>query len=270
MTLLRKIDEMTRRRLAFVICTVAVLSFHNSFSQSKVDSLTNRIEVLEDYKTNIQQLYNISAAQLKTYVDQQIDQKVKDTEEQKRTLNLLLYFGVPATLMGLIVVYFGAIGRAKKLIISRIETIVEHKREDLIKLIETQEYDTKLKKSKKILVLSANEDCQEITKKLFRKFGFTEVKFRVVQSYQEFNDYDLIVFNDYDKSFSQPLISEFIQNAKGDEVGFVAYTTNNLQRDPKLNFSNSPFTLYHNILSTLKFNEILKISISDYLNSNDE
>lgn len=43
-----------------------------------------------------------------------------------------------------------------------------------------------------------------------------------------------------------------------DDICFVAYTTKTLDRNPRLNFANSKFTLYHSILTTLSFVESVK------------
>jgi hypothetical protein len=243
-----------------ILCTLGIVFFTEVFAQNKpIDSLKARVTVLENYKTNIEQLYTINAEKLNKHVNDTVDKKVEDIDEAKRILKWLLLIGVPATILGLLTVYFGAVKKARKIIVERIETIVEHKREDLIKLIETQEFDTKLKNTKKLLVLSANDAANEKVKETFSKLRFKTVNFRVVTQYTAFADYDLIIFNDFDGLFSQAVIDDYIANIPDEDVSFVAFTTKNLTRNPRINFSNSPFTLYHSILSTLKYTEILKV-----------
>lgn len=232
----------------------------SAFPQSKIaDSLGKRISNLEDYKANIEQLYNINSEKLTKHIDEKMAEKVKDIEEAKRLLNWILILGSLATIVGLPAVYFSAIKKTRKIILERIENIVEHKREDFIRLIETQEFDTKLKNTKKLLVLSANEETNNRIKETFTKLRFKEVNFRVVDKYIEYTNYDLIIFNDADGSFRQEIITEYVHNTPNEDISFVVYTIKNLNRHPRINFSNSAFTLYHSILSTLKYTEILKV-----------
>lgn len=230
-------------------------------SQDKrIDSLETRIKYLEDYKNNIDQLYMINSEKLSKNINDKFDEKIKDIDDAKRILNLLLFIGIPGTVIGLLAVYVGAINKAKKIITNKIVNIVEQKREDLIKLIETQEFDSKLRKSKRLIVLSPNPESNDQIKNIFKKFKFQEVIFRVINQYTQMDNFDLIIFNDYDGSLSQEIINEYIEKISDDEVSFVAYTTKNLHRNPRINFSNSPFTLYHSILSTLKYSELQKIT----------
>lgn len=237
--------------------------FDFASSQTKVDTLQQRVKVLEDNRSNMEQLYKISEEKLSGHIDDLIRDKMKDVDEQKRILSMLVFVGVPGTIIGFLLVYLGAIKKAKKFIIDKIEKIVEHKREELIKLIETQEFDSKLRKIKRIMILSTSEEAQGKIKQIFDKFKFQKVNYRIVTEYKDYPDNDLIVFNDYDESFEPDVITEFITKAKNEEIGFVAYTSRKLQGNPRLNFSNAPFTLYHNVLSTLKYSEILKVTESN-------
>lgn len=243
-----------------ILSTAGILFFSIGIAQNKpIDSLKTRITVLENYKENIVQLYTINAEKLTKHIDEAVDEKVEDIDDAKKILNWLLFLGIPATILGLIGVYVSAVRKARKIIVARIETIVEHKREDLIKLIETQEYDTKLKNTKKLLVLSTNDSANEKVKETFSKLKFKTVNFRIVNQYTAFNDYDLVIFNDSDGSFSQAVIDDYINNTPDEDVSFVSYTIKNLTRNPRINFCNSSFTLYHSILSTLKYTEILRV-----------
>lgn len=223
-------------------------------------SLSLRVHNLEEYRANLEKLYQLSAKELNQAVDAKIDEKTKDLTEAHKTLSLLLWVGVPGTMIALLGVYFGATIKAKKMMVEKIEKIVEHKREEIIRLIETQEFDTRLRKTKKLMVLSSTEKAQDLIKAFFTRVQFSSVNYRIVGTYQDFGDYDLIVFNDCGDQFDENIIDEYLKNAKNDDVSFVAYTSRQLKRDPRLNFSNSQFTLYHSILSTLKYAEILKLT----------
>jgi len=239
---------------------ILLLFFSNNVnSQTDTNSLSTRVKVLENNWSAVHEEYNLNIAKLDSSIDDKISNRVSEINDAKRQLDLLTYFGLPITIASIIGLYFLALKKAKKFVVDKIENIVEHKREEIINLIETQEYDSRLRKNKKLLVLSPDEDSQEKIKLFIDKLKFNNVKYRPIDKYQKFEDYDLIIFNDHYTSFNQDLITEFITNIEEEHINFVAYTKNKLAPNHRLNFSNSPFTLYHSILSTLKYGEILKI-----------
>ncbi len=250
---------MRKFKRIFLLTFMALVCSFSNAQRSLDSSFESRIKNLEEYKGNVEQLYNINAEKLTKYIDEEVRKKSSDIDEAKKILNWLLYLGLPATILAIVGLYYNAVRKTKKLIQERIENIVEHKREEFVKLIETQEYDTKLKNTKKLLVLSSNGISNEKIKVLFSKLKFKNVIYRVVTEYAAFNDSDLVIFNNEDGSFSQAIIDDYITNTPDEDISFVAYTNVNLTRNSRINFSNSPFTLYHSVLSTLKYTEILKI-----------
>lgn len=253
-------DRMLKRSI--LIFSLALIQLPAFGEDKKNDPLEQRVIKLEDYQNNLDKLYEINAASLKKDIEAATKEQVKDIEDTKRTLSWLLYFGLPLTIVSLLGVYFSAIRKARKIILEKIEDIVEHKREEIIKVIESQEFDSKLKRTKSIVVLSTSETANDEIKKVLSKLKFSKLKFRIVSEYVEVDDYDLIIFNDYDGSFSQAVIDDYLTNLSDEDLCFVAYTTKSLTRNSRINFSNSQFTLYHSILSTLKYSEILKITES--------
>jgi len=246
-----------RHFLLAIFLFISVAGFNQ---KSDTISLSLRIKNLEEYRENLEKIYQLRSEELNKTINEKIDAKTKEVTEANKTLSLFLLIGIPATLGGLVIVYFGATMKAKKMMIEKIEKIVEHKREEIIRLIETQEFDTKLRRTKKLMVLSPTEEAQESIKPFFSKVKFENVNFRIVSAYQDFSEYDLIVFNDHNSPFDEDIIQEYLNNAKNEDTTFVAYTSRQLKRDHRMNFSNNRFTLYHSILSTLKYAEILKLT----------
>jgi hypothetical protein len=229
-------------------------------AQAKHDSISlpERVSRLEDYKADLKLQYDNNAGKLEAEIKRGYDEKLEKIDESMRLLKILGYGGLPVTIIGLLTIYFSGIRKARKFVVDKIENVVEHNRSSIISIIESEEYDTKLRGMKKLLVLSPNQESEEKIKLLFTKFRFKQVKYRVVEAYQEFNDFDLIIFNNESRDMSGELIKEYLTNNLDDDAAFVAYTTINLDRDPRLNFSNSPFTLYHSILSTLKYSSHIR------------
>lgn len=72
-----------------------------------------------------------------------------------------------------------------------------------------------------------------------------------------------MIFNTPKGQVSQEKIDELMQLTDDEDHHYVAYSTERLTPNSRLNFSNSLFTLYHNILSTLKYSEIAKLIDED-------
>lgn len=149
--------------------------------------------------------------------------------------------------------FWGVNKRIKKAIDDKITTIVEEKREDIIKLIKNQSFDRILKETKKILIISKTEDSQNNIKKIVLGMGFKNLIFRQLNTTRNIPENDLVVFNNIDGNFSQNEIDKIVKLDKREDSCFVAYTLKQLDRNPRMNFANSKFTLYNAILTTLTF-----------------
>ncbi len=244
-------------KFILLICCVTIWS--NSLAQNdsaKIASVEQRLRYLEDYKANIDNYSKVETHKAVEAAKMQIDDEYKNV---RNIFLIILGLGIPATLYGIYMMFWGMNKKIKTAINERIETIVEQKREEIIKLVSNQEFETRLKAQKKILVISANESSQEEVKHTMSKFKFKNVIYRVNGSFDEFPDHDLIVFNNADGDLSQQNIKDIITSNTDEDACFVAYTTKQLDRNPRLNFANSKFTLYHSLLTTLSYVESIKI-----------
>ncbi|MGN6638025.1 MAG: NARF domain-containing protein [Mucilaginibacter sp.] len=251
-------------RLLKPLLAVITLALTLSSSQAKqrdhrVDSLEARIKNLEEYKANIDNVSTANNENLKKYVDDEIKKGLDQVDDAKKMITWILFLGLPVTVGSIIVAYYSATKKAKKFVIDKIETIVEGKREEIIRLIETETFDTKLRNTKKLLIISGDQESEESLKKFMAKLKFKNVVYRIVGSFENVPEHDLMIFNTPDGNLSQETINEFMAQTDDEDICYVAYTTKNLTRDSRLNFSNSRYTLYHNILSTLKYAEIARL-----------
>ncbi|RYE12386.1 MAG: hypothetical protein EOP34_10945 [Rickettsiales bacterium] len=227
-----------------------------SKSDARIETLEKRVQQLENYKGNIDNLSKIQSENLKKHVDDEIKKGMDKIDDAKTMITWILSLGLPATLISIAVGYFSAIRKAKKFVIDEIETVVEGNRDEIIRLIETEAFDTKLRNTKQLLVISGDEESEENLKKIMAKFKFKHIKYRRAESVDNIPDHDLMIFNSLEGNLSQEVINQFMQNTEDEDTCYVAYTTKQLDRDPRLNYSNSRYTLFHSILSTLKFAEI--------------
>lgn len=239
--------------MIFIMINCGLLFAVNS--PDKVVELEKRISYLEDYKSNIDNLSKIEIQKAKDELQKELDAKFEDVEI---LLKLILLLGVPTTLWGFYMAIWGIKKKVKKLIDDKIETIVEQKREEIIKLVSNQEFEARLKNTKKILVISPTEEAQDEVKKTMSNFKFKNLVFRINNTFNEIPEHDLIVFNNIDGDFPQEEINNIMFEESDEDICFVAYTTKTLDRNPRLNFANSKFTLFHSILITLSFVESIK------------
>jgi hypothetical protein len=246
----------------FSIFLLILTAYNINAQKNNTDSISIslRLERLENFQSNEKEAEPLRKEKLEKFVTDAINENNKDIEGSKKLLSFVLFIGLPITLLSLIGLYFGAIKKARKEVKDKIEGIVEKNRDELIRLIDSQEFDTKLRTNKRILVLGASDVANTDLKSIMEKMKFQNLRFRTVNNYTAFQDYDLIVFNNGDGTFPQQVITDYIIREGNDHIAFVAYTTKNLDRHDKLNFANSRFTLYHNILNTLKYSEVLKLT----------
>jgi hypothetical protein len=224
---------------------------------NKINNLENRVKHLEEYKTDIDLYSKTAVLGIKNDSNSEIKAQFKNIEEAKMLLYILLAMGLPTTLWGVYMMFWGITKKTNKLISEKIETIVEHKREDLIKLFDSQEFDTRLRNTKKILVISGTIESQESIQNLIKRLNFKTVIYRVAERDTNLPEHDLLIFNDWEGNLGQNFIDSILQNTDDEDVSFVAYTNQRLTPDHRLNFSNNRYTLYHSMMSTLKYSEIL-------------
>jgi hypothetical protein len=254
-----KINYIDMRKLKLIAIIFSLMIQSNMlFAENTTDKtieLEKRITYLEEYKSNIDNLSKIEIQKAKDELKKELDSKYEDVEN---LLKLILILGIPTTLWGFYMAIWGIKRKVQKLIDDKIETIVEQKREEIIKLVSNQEFETSLKNTKKIVVISPTEDAQDEVKKTMSNFKFKNLIFRINNTFNEIPEHDLIIFNNIDGEFSQIEIDNIMAEESDEDVCFVAYTTKNLDRNARLNFANSKFTLYHSILTTLSFVESIK------------
>lgn len=238
---------MTNRKIYGLILSLFTFSF--AFSQVdslRLKNLEMKVNLMEEYKSNIEQYSKIQLERNK-------DELKNETEKVFIILAILSIIGLPSTIYTIYMMFWGVNKRIKRAIDDKITTIVEEKREDIIKLIKNQSFDRILKETKKILIISKTEDSQNNIKKIVLGMGFKNLIFRQLNTTRNIPENDLVVFNNIDGNFSQNEIDKIVKSDKREDSCFVAYTLKQLDRNPRMNFANSKFTLYNAILTTLTF-----------------
>lgn len=227
------------------------------FSFAKDDSLTlgdidKRLSLLEQYKENM-------ASEAKIEYNKSIKEIDEDVSE--KTSTLIWTFGSFAVLalaaLGINALNYWKINeKINKKVNEKIEEITERKREDIISVVKDEEYERRLKQIKKILVISSSSEAQDQVKHTFDRFDFKNVKFRIKDNFQTIPENDIIVFNNLNGELEQEYIDDIVEQIGDEDKCYIGYTTANLARHEQFNFANSRFTLYNNLLNTLKFADL--------------
>lgn len=240
--------------LILIILAINVSIFGQSDS-ARFKELEMKVKLIEEYKSNIEQYSKIELEKHKSELKENFE---NDYRNIRNLFVFILIIGIPSSISGIYFMFWGLNKKIKKIVGEKIESIVELKREDIIRLIDNQTFDRKIKETKKILIISETEDAQEDIRSTMSKMGFKKLIFRLTKTTSVWPENDLIIINNIDGEFSQADINQIIDENKDEDTFFVAYTSKQIERTSKMNFANSKFTLYHAILSTLAFISSIK------------
>ena len=195
---------------------------------------------------------------LKNY-GQRVDAQIRDLQTFKNMM-LTLGFG---TLLALGISTFGLFRWSDKKIKKKVRRIVNRDPELLGRLIDQADKDRRIREKLKILLVGkGGMEAWGIVKQL----GFRELEAAVFpagaeldeNAFREFqeNQYDLIVF---DRLAGKEIDAYIEHSAKGVFVGFSPDRVI-VQRNDRINFANSPMTLYTRILEAARYQELKKKS----------
>jgi hypothetical protein len=231
------------------LITISVHALGNDRSDS-LESIYQRVTQLENYKNNVQILYEASEKELSTQVNRELDSAKTEIKELSKKYDILIQYGIPGTAVALIFLIWGGKKYVRKKIETEISSIVNQGREDIISLIHEHQIENKIRKENKIIVLSLSDKEEREIRKFFKdlKFNLSNLTFKIDNQFHSYTKGSLVVFNMLEPS----IIKGYLRNAKDDDM-FVAYTTQKLDNDLRLNYSNSPFTLYTRIIETIKY-----------------
>ncbi len=258
-------------KFLFLFSIYFLLSLSNIFAQNKdvvllkkQDSvlLYNRIERLEGMKEVTEKSLTEKFNELKNANDKSLN----SVYVVYNVLMALAGLGVLVFVIG----YFVWIPRLiKKTIEERVSNIIEKERDKIIQIIKDVDNENIIKKDSNILVLSPNEQTNEVIKKMVvEKFNdLQKVKFLVLQNESDIQtlqnkNTDLVIVNDINDNnkFAENIINGLITQYQDYKTCFLYYGTQNkiLFGKKNINFANSEFTLYSRIIETLKMQKILE------------
>ena len=235
-----------------------------SFTLPAQDSLTieQRVKLLEQYNEQIlDEKFNIASAKLNGEIELELKRATTSLDER---ISILKIVGIIISL-GLGGLVYTSWRNAKRTMEKMLEKKLKSHLADninhLVDVITSQKTENLIKKSKKILLLGSSEkECDSATK-LLKSMQFDHVSCKAVKYYEKLPENDLVVFCNMNNSTHQELVVEFIE--KGDSDDVFIYYGGRLNLDSKsshydkVNFANSRYTLYHQIINTLSFKEVI-------------
>jgi hypothetical protein len=222
---------------------------------TNISKFENRIEILEGQKENLEDNYSNKIESLNIKYDQSIS-----------NLNNKLYWcisiGIATIILiigGCIKIYRSALKFAQKEIEKRLTNLLKDNENNIRKLINSMEIDNRIKNNKSILVLCRTIENKDYCQKLFDEFDFKHVNTKLIENYKELTGYDLKVIDNHSNKFSNELIEEFINKSSERELFlyFGEYNPKLKKHHDKINFANTKFTLYTNLINLLKFSEAI-------------
>ncbi len=271
---LQNINAM--RILIMIIIVLLGHSFvfaQDSPPESKeIQDLKNRIQVLENQKENLDKQADI--------LQQNFDLKTRELNSQFTAYKLevekstrLVYFILGA--LGLLTAgaFIAIILHFRKFIQKQAEafatskvsialdTIVEDKKAEIIALINNQSIENRIKEKSRILALVESEEDQKQLQNFFDNTGFKNIKFEKSDQYkQPGKKIELIIFVDQRNTKNRhDLFREYIQRLEDKETLFIFYGPHfKVDKTDKLNFTNSKYTFYSQIINSLTYKEITK------------
>ncbi|MCT4596995.1 MAG: hypothetical protein N4A50_03825 [Vallitalea sp.] len=247
--------------LVLIPCTYvnAQENITNSKFQEKLDEL--EVNILK-YDNKIDKSYNElykSFLDLKKQWSDEIivlEAKKKDVD---KTLACIIIISVLLGITSILKLFKEMKKRVDNKIEESLEKHIKLGKDELIKLVQGQQIETKLMNEKKILVVS--EDLESMSSISPIMNVFTNKDYYSTKDIDKsiYSEYDLILFNCVSEQFIKECIEDTIINSS---LVYVCYINNGIRISnevmaltEKINCANSKIQLYQNMMNSLKYQE---------------
>lgn len=216
-----------------------ISKYDNKSEEIRNDLYNNKKEILDKFETLRTQWSN-----------EKIEINNKKSEMDR---NLKILIGV-ASALG-ISSFFVAKGIIDKQMAKGVEKYIKRNADKLKGLIDKQDKEDELRKDKKILVLSENEEEEKEIKEILSDFD--GAVFKSIYKKPNFKKYDVIFFNNIKGSIKQEKMIGIINENKKLYYFYYNTTRDNLEKygDANVTFANTKITIYVNLLTLLKYQQ---------------
>lgn len=206
-------------------------------------TLKNRVDVLEGQKSNID------------------DRAALYKENIEKKWDILLWFlgfigaGSFATWVLLIIRVKNI---AEKKINEKFDRFFDQKKETIKEMIDFQNEELQIKKTKKILVLTPSTEDTSFIGQFFNGNGFNCDRKSADQDDIDFGSYDMVFFNDETEKFDHDFISELVKQFKKGAIGFY-FGPGRVKPEMlgKIACANLRTQLYGNVMNALRYQDLI-------------
>lgn len=238
--------------LFFLFLSLGTFAQDLSSTDSVVKELEQRVVVLESQKELLEQSFENQKDGLSNQFDTYKNQVDVSVNRIDTFFWLIGFVGI----FGVISLFWYAGFRAKKEVDKKIDAIFDENSERLRNLIAKESLEVKLRDSSKLLVVYSDDTCKTEVDDFFIQTDFprsNRTYRHIDKDVPSLKEYDLII-----QSIGEDVEDAVIQKYLDIEGQyFVVYVKERksilLNYRHNTNVANSKFTLYHQIINTLKF-----------------
>lgn len=221
-------------------------------NESKIDELIKNNTKLELEVKNLVKQYGIEKTAIRNEYQEKLNEIISEKNELKTKFNILMFiFGILGG--GSILGIFIFINNTKNKLYKKMAEELRVKKDLIENSVKKHDTELKLKKTKKICVLSVDDENKGEITQILESFEGREYK--RIEEEIDFNNYDLILINN-NAEYEIKKINKILKD--NSNTLFFYYGGVPTKRGLKnVNFSNSPFTLYGNLIDTLRTQDLL-------------
>jgi hypothetical protein len=244
-----------------------ILASQNStIDMRTIDSLKQRIGILEGVKENYTKDIENNKNALKNQYDLFVNEIKKDNTLIKWILSIIGIIGLSTIIGSIFYLRKYASKKAKE----TLDTAFNNKADEIEELIRIKNEDYQLKTKKRILVITPSYSDKQFLINFFKKMDFNidNIEYELFPQKEIKNKFDIIIFNDEkgkpatkDKSQEQIDIEEFFIATPSKALRFYygpkRLSINDIAIQNILSYANTPLQLYGNLMNALRYQDKL-------------
>lgn len=251
--------------------TLICLFCSGAFGQDSL-TLQQRVRILEQYKDEVlNERFEAKSESLKSEIDSQIKAAKTEIDDQLSLIRIVgTVCGIVFAAGFLTLIYkffFGIREFAEQKLKEKLDTHLTDNTNYIIDVISSQRIETLIKSNKKVVIICGREEDKDGAAKLLKSMHFKKIEAVVAKFYEKLPTADLYVFNNQTGNMNSELIIEFLEKSDSDDSfvhfgGQLQYDRNASYAD-QINFANTKYTLYHQIINVLSFKEVIKTKLHE-------
>lgn len=247
-----------KRKISVLILLSLLCSTLMSFTfkdSAKIEDLNFRIKKIEDYQDIYDKKFENKSKEL--------DLRIEEYKQQKTLVDWIALSLGGLTIVSLWGFWQKAKTIAEQKIEEKFDSLLKEKKQQLVKIIDSHDKETNLKKDNTILIIASNNCNTDFLMEFFSKLGFSKTILRKVSHYEKIDEsvkYDILfLFRDEcNEPLNDVIAKQYIENSRKNSIIFNFGQNIQLPND-KNRFSSATFwsQLYGNLISALKYQEII-------------